>query len=488
MLIVLLAGMAAVDPGDVVRVGPGRLLFLDDAAIASTINVTRTVHQARKSPENPVLWPQEPWEGTVAIVYGSVLRDGDRFRMWYHNGQGVGYAESADGITWTRPGLGFFAVDGTDTNTLIRRGAEPGEPNFLPHYYELFGVHKDPGADPARRYVMGYLSIQRNYDGPRQDPFHGGQRRGLGVGFSPDGLHWTLGESWATEAICDGGTHWMFDPKTGRYVLYGRTKFVSGEVKTAWAGDDWVEKYFWGRSVARAESPDFLEWDHVDPATAPVVMTVDVRDTPGDEIYSMQVFPYEGVYIGLVQVFHNQADTCHLDIQLAVSHDGIGFTRVGGRTPFISCGGVGAWDRFNTSVANNPPIRVGDELRFYFSGRTYRHGPYFGTDKGEPGGGIGFATIPVDRFVSLGASFDGGEIVTKPLALERNELHINAISSFGEIIVEAAQNGKTVATSKPIHADGLDILVEWEQGTLDHAAGPVTLRLTLKNARLFGLW
>jgi hypothetical protein len=463
-------------------------LFLDDAAIASATNVTRTVHPARKSPANPVLWPQEPWEGTVALVYGSVLLDDGRYRMWYHNGQGVGYAESRDGLEWTRPRLGFFAVDGHDTNSLIRRGAEPGEPNFLPYYYELFGVHRDPGADPARRYVMGYLSIHRDYDGPRQDPFHRGQRRGLGVAFSPDGLHWTPGESWATEAICDGGTHWMLDPKTSRYVLYGRTKFVSPEVEAAWAGNDWVKKYFWGRSVARVESPNFLDWDYVDPATAPVVMTVDVKDAPGDEIYSMQVFPYEGVYIGLVQVFHNQADACHLDIQLAVSHDGVQFTRVGDRAPFIPCGGIGAWDRFNTSVANNPPIEVGDELRFYFSGRTYRHSPYSGPDKGESGAGIGFATIRKDRFVSLDASYDGGEIVTKPLALERDDLHLNAISDFGEIVVEATQNGEVVATSNPIRADGLDVLVEWEQGSIDHAVGPVILKLTLKNARLFALW
>ncbi|HJN18733.1 MAG TPA: hypothetical protein QGH10_24735 [Armatimonadota bacterium] len=53
-----------------------RQLFLDDWLIESKSNVTRRIHEARKSPDNPVLWPSEEWEGKVAVVYGSVIRDG----------------------------------------------------------------------------------------------------------------------------------------------------------------------------------------------------------------------------------------------------------------------------------------------------------------------------------------------------------------------------------------------------------------------------
>ena len=78
-----------------------------------------------------------------------------------------------------------------------------------------------------------------------------------------------------------------------------------------------------------------------------------------------------------------------LDVQLAVSRDGVRFTRDRGtiaarqgarptRTAFLPNGPVGSWDRFNQSLANNPPIAVGDELRFYYGGRTYRHAPYKG--------------------------------------------------------------------------------------------------------------
>jgi hypothetical protein len=485
-LLVLVALLSAAD--EPIVIGQEKHLFLDDYLIAAKEHVTRTTYPAVKSNANPVLWPKEEWEGKVAVIYGSVVRDEatGRYRMWYHGGQGVSYAESEDGVAWTKPGLGLFKIDGHDTNVVIRRGAEDGEPNALPHFYEIFGVHQDA----AGQCVMGYLSIQRNYDGPRPDPFHGGQRRGLGVAKSPDGIHWTLAESWTTDAICDGDTHWMFDPRKERYVLYGRTKFTPPDVKAAWDKDPWAAKNFWGRAVARVESPDFLDWDYKDPATAPVVMATDLDDTPGDEVYSMLVFPYESVYIGLVQMFHNQADSCHLDIQLAVSHDGISFMRVGDRTTFIPCGPVGTWDRFNNSLANNPPIQVGDELRFYYGGRTYRHSPYDGPDRGEPGGGIGFASIERDRFVSLQASSEGGVIKTVPVILEGATLHLNAQSRFGEITVEILEPGTetVLAESAPVKADGLDVPVEWAEGSLDAIEGPVVLRITLKNARIYAVW
>jgi len=156
------------------------------------------------------------------------------------------------------------------------------------------------------------------------------------------------------------------------------------------------------------------------------------------------------------------------------------------RSPFLVNGPVGSWDRFNQSLASNPPIAAGDELRFYYGGRTYRHAPYEGKDTGPRAGCIGLATIQRDRFVSLDASFDGGEIVTRPLKLKGKKLHLNANSDFGEINVEALDlAGKPIAKAKPIRRDSLDAPVEWEGGEVH---GDVVLRITLKNACLYALW
>ena len=84
MLLVVLSLMAVGDP---ITVDARRQLFLDDYLIASSQNVTRVIHPATKHPDNPVLAPTEPWEGKVAILYGSVLADEGKYRMWYLRGR-----------------------------------------------------------------------------------------------------------------------------------------------------------------------------------------------------------------------------------------------------------------------------------------------------------------------------------------------------------------------------------------------------------------
>lgn len=90
----------------------------------------------------------------------------------------------------------------------------------------------------------------------------------------------------------------------------------------------------------------------------------------------------------------------------------------------------------------------------------------------------------------MGASFDGGTLVTTPVKLAGDTLHINAQSRFGGITIEVLdKQGKVIAESQPVACDALDIPVTWKTG--DPRAlrdKPVTLRITLKNALLFALW
>ncbi len=467
-----------------------RQLFLDDYLIASMTHVKRTVEVAQKFSGNPVVWPTEKWEPPMATIYGSVIRDGAKFKMWYKSGMGVGYAESEDGIHWNKPRLDLTPIKNEPSNILFTKKSKTEGPSGIPYFYELFGVHRDDrDPDPQRRYKMGFLDIDWKFKGEGGDPWHKGQRRGLGVAASPDGLHWKLIESWATESIVDGATHWMTDPATGKYVLYGRTRKALPEVVAAWQTNAWFKNWFSGRAVARVESPDFLKWDFTKPDTAPVALTADLQDKPGTEIYSMKVFPYEGIYIGLVQVFHATPDDSTLDVQLAVSRDGVHFQRVGeDRGIFLPLGETGSWDRFNLSLANNDPVAVGDELRIYYGGRMYRHPPYNGPDKGPEKSGIGFATIKRDRFVSLAASFDKGEVVTKPVTLKSTALHLNAKADFGEVVIEVLDaNGQRLAQSRELRTDTVDMPVRWA-GEFSLPTGPVILRIKLQNARLYAIW
>lgn len=98
--------------------------------------------------------------------------------------------------------------------------------------------------------------------------------------------------------------------------------------------DDYITKYYLVGVVATTSSDDCIHCELKDPATAPSVMAPDAEDELGTEIYGMAVFKYESVYIGLAQRFHNRPGDAFLDVQLAVSRDGVYFKR------------VGEWDRF----------------------------------------------------------------------------------------------------------------------------------------------
>ena len=83
----------------------------------------------------------KPWEGLYA-AYTTVFKDGPKYRMYYRGmpaGTGDGdskestcYAESPDGINWTKPNLGLFTVMGTKDNNVVLAGMPPFSHNFAP--------------------------------------------------------------------------------------------------------------------------------------------------------------------------------------------------------------------------------------------------------------------------------------------------------------------------------------------------------------------
>jgi hypothetical protein len=91
-------------------------LFLDDVVISSTENLTRVLKQPAKHPSNPLIIQDQPWEDRLVEVYGTVIYDQAQniYKCWYRASSEsiaspeyyVCYAESADGITWTKPSVG----------------------------------------------------------------------------------------------------------------------------------------------------------------------------------------------------------------------------------------------------------------------------------------------------------------------------------------------------------------------------------------------
>ena len=140
------------------------LLAIDERAFPLRENVALYLSKPEIRPE-PVLMPSEnpqAPDSAATHFYGTVLKEGDRFRMWYYANHIAGdedqkgvspicYAESDDGENWTRPELGQVEWKGSRANNLIALGPDPTQ--------ECSGVsvlRDDEDPNPDRRYKMVY--------------------------------------------------------------------------------------------------------------------------------------------------------------------------------------------------------------------------------------------------------------------------------------------------------------------------------------------
>jgi len=103
-----------------------------------------------------------------------VIRDRDRFRMYYSAGDGrdgwfAGYAESSDGLNWTKPRLGVCEYAGSSDNNLVLRNDPARGESRVCHPWVL----KD-----GDRYRIYYsVSLEPN-------------AYCIATGTSGDGIHW----------------------------------------------------------------------------------------------------------------------------------------------------------------------------------------------------------------------------------------------------------------------------------------------------------
>src|SRR5688500_2585666 len=112
-----------------IDIGSRRELFVDDHRIGSLRDARRQLHHP--TPREIAIVHDSPWEG-AGSGYHSVIRDDGLYRMYYRGSKlGVEngklklgpevycYAESRDGITFTKPELGLHEYDGSKQNNII---------------------------------------------------------------------------------------------------------------------------------------------------------------------------------------------------------------------------------------------------------------------------------------------------------------------------------------------------------------------------------
>ena len=453
-----------------------RQLFVDDFVVEEMNGVARTLNQPVKYQGNPVLWPTEPWEGRRLDLYASPMYDAadGLFKMWYvskSRGYTVCYATSRDGILWDKPSLGHVAWgDGGD---IVQEDSTPGGPTFPSVSRDtnlvMLGagnfnvIRDDRDADPDRLYKGLFFHNTYRY---------------VSVAFSPDGERWELyGGNPVIERASDTHTLLRWDETAGAYVAYPRPWMSPAE------GDRHI------RVIGRSVSEDFTTWTEPE-----VVVEPDDQDPPGLEFYCMPVFRQGDLYVGLPWAYHGYPEepvggvrqAATIDAQLAFSRDGIEWRRAGDRQPFIPMGPAGSVDSKRVSPAKEP-VRVGDELWFYYGSSDADHSDGFRS------GSISLAKLRLDGFVSVNAGAAEGSLLTRPFRCDGGELLINAEARGGAVSVAvlgedgAHHEGYARVDCALFDGDSVRHRVTWRAGvSLDALAGTnVRLKFYLRSARLY---
>ena len=128
VLSLIVTGLQAADP-EVIDIGGRRELFVDGHLIERMDGAKLRLH--RPTPREIAVVHDQPWEGKSS-GYKTVFKDDDRYRMYYRGShviytregfaephkEVVCYAESQDGIHWTKPDLGLVEFEGSTKNNI----------------------------------------------------------------------------------------------------------------------------------------------------------------------------------------------------------------------------------------------------------------------------------------------------------------------------------------------------------------------------------
>jgi hypothetical protein len=455
------------------KLGKEKHLFIDDWSVAETRNIQFRFHRPEKHPKNPLIICDKAWEMSLIICQAVERMKDGKLRMWYYSGDAQPenrkrsygcIAMSKDGINWEKPSLGIHEHNGSKKNNISCPDA-------------AIGVITDA-------------------DDPRPDFRYVGKMRHQGTqgASSPDGIHWTNRGVIIPQSLDASSTHW--DPVRKKYVASIKLGYKNRRYR------------------GYAESDDFLNW-----TDTYLMSDIDELDVKGDNVYSMSMFRYESLYLGLCKIYHvRTSDTC--DVHLTVSHNCMHWERpfraIGGpkfdtkendvisypdphTQPFIPTGPPGSWEYGNSDQAYTAPVRDGNRLLFYYTGRPVNHSGKHPDNcpryKGK-GGSIGLATLRLDGFVSANADASGGFIITKPITLDGNSLYVNANAAKGHLKVEILDSrmkplpGFELSNARAIKSDKVRLKCQWKniKNIPDLAGKTVRLKFHLDSARLFAFW
>ncbi len=443
-----------------------KILLLDSSTNTLEANARLEVGQVTKAAQNPLFVEDRPWETRFDNLYPNVMWDPatESYRCWYnlflvtipdwlpstdgterwlYRQSGVCYAESRDGLRWTKPELVHYRYQGKPSNIVYPDAHGAG----------VFRDEREP--DPSRRYKMIF----------RHDRKTGKVRYDVGVAFSADGLTWSEPRD-VTEIKAKADTHnnALWSAHLNRYVAFTR------EWAFALAGD--TEKTV--RVVSRAESTDFVHWT----GAVPVLRGLEVDR----QVYAMPVFAYAGGYIGLPVIYRPSENRSH--VELAWSKDTINWERVDPGTPLIPNGATPAAYDWGCIFPAAHPIDSGDSVRLYYSGSDALH-------SGPRKGSLALATLRRDGYAGV-VPLDPAQPATVrsgavPLA-RGDTLRVSADVAPGGSVVVVLLNeaGQEVDRSLPLSGGKhTSAAVAWQAAAWPEPAQLKHLRFVVTRAKLY---
>lgn len=370
----------------------------DNVSIPYSQNLRLEMRKPTRHPANPVLPRGAPGTADALGVqfYGSIIKENGKYRLWYvaydddkenkvaSERWRAAYAESIDGVTWTKPNLGLVKYKGNKNNNLLPMGGGPwGFVNI-----KVLKDEADP--DPSRRYKMTshvYFRYQ--------------SRLGTLLPFvSADGYTWkpvkevkSVKAELKKEDLLLPGVH--FEPSGGLYQWEGMFYACGQNAMNA-------TRPYQGRVTRMYRSPDFVHWlptQSIGFVREPQnVVLGPGRSLEGEQTHEgISVWNRRNVLLGVVGLWHGAKEwpDITIDLGFVISNDGVSFREPAHEWTFIKRGEDGAWDQGGV-IQGQGFENIGEETFIYYGSwdpRRWKESP--------PRGGVGIAKVPRDRFGDL---------------------------------------------------------------------------------------
>lgn len=293
--------------------------------------------------------------------------------------------------------------------------------------------------------------------------------------FSPDGIHWS-DKLRLTGPVGDRTTvYWNPFRKVWVYSIRGGR----GDTRQRryWERADLDKSPMWRQVV---DPPMWLGADALDPQRPEYKVPC--------QLYNLDAVAYESVLLGLFTIWRGQFPDRQKpnEVCLGYSRDGRHWTRPD-RRPFCPVSDKqGDWNANNVQSVGGGCLVVGDQLRFYVSGRAGEAG------SSKPGVcTTGLAVLRRDGFASMDAGEAGGTLTTRPVRFGGKHLFVNLAAFGGELRVEVLdEKGGASLRSDPLSGDETILRVNWPEGNpvAAMAGKAVRFRFLLRKGSLYSFW